>query len=290
MLPVFGQSPFVAETIESLLINMHSRDELIVVFDRAEPVMAQGVIDMMPVGFEFRLISSINPGLIAALNVGVGASERELVARIDADDVILEGRLAEQVRLFEKNPSLVALGSQTIRIDENGAVVGNSRLPLFSWQIAAELNLWNPLSHPTMMYRRQAIIDLGGYDEKALAAEDFELGRRLRSRGKLRNISRPGILYRLHPAQVTQTKTNESAATISKILASDGPSNLSVDKALEIVNLYLYKHRASALRSLWLFGKHQPLDAIVIVASKIVTSICLSLVEFGKRLKPSSRV
>lgn len=289
MLPVFGDSPFVVETLASLLLNIHSGEELIIVFDRADPVMAQVVVDMMPASFVFRLISSLSPGLVSALNVGVGASDRELIARIDADDVILDGRLVEQVRLFEKHPSLVALGSQSIHIDEKGIIVGRSRLPLYSWQIAAELELWNPLSHPTMMYRRRAIIDVGGYDEKALAAEDFELARRLRSLGKLRNISRPGILYRLHPAQVTQTKTSESAATISKILASDGPPTLSVDKALEIVNLYLSKHRASALGSLWLFGKHKPLNALVIVASKIVTSISLFLVKFGKRPKPISR-
>jgi glycosyltransferase involved in cell wall biosynthesis len=278
VLPVYGASPFVAETIAALLINMESNDEVIIVFDRAEPHTVQRVIDALPRDFGFRLISSLDPGLVSALNVGIHASTRELIARIDADDLMLEGRLIEQVRVFEQNSSLVALGTQAIHVDEKGTVLGRTRLPLYSWQIKAELSLWNPLSHPTMMYKRQALLEVGGYNEGALAAEDFELARRLRSRGKIRNLSRTGIHYRIHRDQVTRTHRSRAAETMSQIIASGDPPKLSSAIALHIVNLYLFpNNRASALVSLWLFAKHRPFDACVILASKIVTSFSLSL-------------
>jgi glycosyltransferase involved in cell wall biosynthesis len=280
VLPVFGASPFVVETIASLLVNMEPDEELIIVFDRTEPNTAKRILEMIPTNFRARIISSLKPGLVAALNVGVTASTSELVARMDADDVILKGRLAAQARQFEKDSGLVALGTQAIHIDENGSLLGRSRLPIYSWQIAAELSLWNPLSHPTMMYRRKAILDVGGYDESALAAEDFELARRLRSVGKIRNLPIAGILYRIHPNQVTRTKTSQAAETISRIIASVGPSNLSIAKAQKIVSLYLApKHWWSSVVSLFLFSKHKPLDAVLIVVSKIVTLATLSLMS-----------
>ena len=129
---------------------------------------------------------TVPAGLNQALRVATG----ELVARMDAHADYHPDYLAQLVRVLVADPEVVVAG---------GAMDTRGRGP-WGHSIAAVLRrrvglggarhriggAGGPVEHVfTGCYRRRAVLHVGGYDERLLANEDFELDTRLRHRGGL---------------------------------------------------------------------------------------------------------
>lgn len=146
-----------------------------------------------------RVISRSNRGVAATLNDLLDATDSELVARMDADDIVLPGRFARQLRRIEAGADAVFTTVVTW-----GA--GRPGLPRPS-AIGAEafglhLLLTNPVAHSTFLGRRAAVTEVGGY--RALPTEDYDLWLRMAMHGaRLHRMALPGLAYRVHPGQVT---------------------------------------------------------------------------------------
>jgi len=139
-----------------------------------------------------------NRGLTASLNELLGHCDTDLVARMDADDISLPRRLERQVEYLARHPKIQVVGSWARDIDETGQVLGVRRVPRTPEKIARMLPLVNPLIHPTVMFRRQTICDIGGYNEKYRYAQDYELWFRCVAHNlQLANIGEPLLLYRV---------------------------------------------------------------------------------------------
>jgi hypothetical protein len=60
------------------------------------------------------------------------------------------------------------------------------------------------MSHPSLLYKRSAVLSVGNYGLDRCIFEDLELELKLLKQfGKIYNISESLVLYRLHPDQVT---------------------------------------------------------------------------------------
>jgi hypothetical protein len=100
------------------------------------------------------------------------------------------------------------LGSQITIIDQNGRKRGRRRYPLTHEAILRALPRFNPLAHPSVMYRRGPVLDAGGYTYPV--NEDYELWSRLAWRG-VRFANHPESLleYRIHPSALKATRLRE---------------------------------------------------------------------------------
>lgn len=283
VLPVHDKSPFLATTLASLQSLSSVDQEIVIVFDRATSE-AQGLVLAFLGGVEnYAVMSSLKPGLPSALNLGVSGSHGKYIARIDADDMVLPNRFESQAAFLDANRSVVAIGTQVRYIDEGGVVQGESRYPLFAWQIHKELELWNPLAHPSMMYRRETLVLSGGYDERIEFAQDFELARRLRFYGRIRNLAEPGILYRRHPLQISEQKLSERNEVVSEIIRTQLGRVIRAKSAKTIVALYESRNtKIGALRALGLFALHRPLAGLQICLSVLYTRVHFAMVKILK--------
>ncbi len=122
---------------------------------------------------------NISEGLNRAMR---DATAAPLVARMDADDLSHPPRLARQAERMRNTPELVALGTWADRLDADGAVVETLRPPLEPARLRWRVLLENPLVHGSVMLRREAVLDAGGYDERLDRAQDYELWLRLAAR------------------------------------------------------------------------------------------------------------
>ena len=139
-----------------------------------------------------------NVGLAQALQCGLSACRHEVIARMDADDVSLPHRFAVQLPVIEAGVDLV--GSALVEFSDTGEQTDGGTLrvpPLLPGEIAEAARLRSPFNHPTVVYRRSAVLEAGGYRELPLL-EDYWLFTRMISAGaSVANIADPLVQYRV---------------------------------------------------------------------------------------------
>jgi GT2 family glycosyltransferase len=137
-----------------------------------------------------------NLGLGPALDAGLRASDHEIVARMDADDVSAPDRFEKQLPLVEAGADIVGSG-----LWEFGSsiedVVGRRTPPTDPDEIRRVVRFRDPFNHPTVVYRRSAVWAAGGYADMALM-EDYLLFTRMVAGGAVpANLAEPLVHYRV---------------------------------------------------------------------------------------------
>ena len=148
-----------------------------------------------------------NKGIGYTLNMGVNMCNNEIIIKMDSDDIMVPERIEKQLAFMKDNPNIKICGGQ-IRMfsDDNKDNTKNiSNHPTITWeQYKNKPSHWF-INHPTVCYRKSAILEAGNYDKDLKQmCEDFELElRMLKTHGVIHNF--PDILlhYRLHSNQVT---------------------------------------------------------------------------------------
>jgi len=147
-----------------------------------------------------------NSGICFSLNRAIALATSDLVARMDADDISHPDRLKKQFDFLETHPDVILVGTNIELIDENNEIIGQREYPQNHDEIVKALNDYSPFCHPSVMFRKEAIVKAGGYREQYRDAEDYDLWLRLKNQGKMANIQEYLLQYRIHPGQVTVTK------------------------------------------------------------------------------------
>jgi glycosyltransferase involved in cell wall biosynthesis len=142
-------------------------------------------------------------GISNALNKGIRAISTLYIARLDADDEMLSNRIVRQLAFLRQNPDHVLVGSQLQFMNKDGLCNSSSSYPIFSDDVSLALAYMNPLAHPSVMFRRDAVEKVGMYNSKFDGAEDLDLWIRLITVGKIANLNETLTKYRQHLGQVS---------------------------------------------------------------------------------------
>jgi glycosyltransferase involved in cell wall biosynthesis len=135
-----------------------------------------------------RLLQPGRIGLVAALNLGIAQARAALIARMDADDLMHAERLAAQQSYLEQHPEIALVATQVElfppeRIREGyREYVRWQNQCLTPQQIADNIYVESPLAHPSVMLRRAAVEQLGGYADGPFP-EDYQLWLRMHQAG-----------------------------------------------------------------------------------------------------------
>ncbi len=212
LLPTRAPAPWLAEALDGLNAQVGCTWRLIAVVhgDPGEltPLILARVPDavIVPMPSDARLQD--------LLNAGLDACTAPYVARQDHDDIPEPTRLAVQRNFLDEHPSVFAVGSAATIIDERGDEVGIRRLPVGA-EVLRLLRWKSALVHPSVMFRRAAVDEAGGYDPGATHAEDYELWLRLAALGDLDNLPEPLLRYRVHSQQVSRAKAVPHATRVA---------------------------------------------------------------------------
>jgi glycosyltransferase involved in cell wall biosynthesis len=202
LLPVYrgDRADYLARAFQSTVQEQLVRpSEVVVVQDgQIGPELASAlerVESTSPVPVR-RLRLKHNVGLAQALQCGLSACSHEVVARMDADDISLPQRFAVQLPLIEAGADLVGTGMR--EFGEATPTGGLLRIPPTDRaQIAAEARLRSPFNHPTVVYRRSAVLQAGGYRELPLLEDYWLFTRMIESGSVVANVPEPLVLYRV---------------------------------------------------------------------------------------------
>jgi glycosyltransferase involved in cell wall biosynthesis len=202
VLPVRDGAAFVADAVNSILVQTLRDFELLVIDDGSQDATPAILAKLAASDARLRVVTQPSLGLVAALNRGLSEARSRYVARMDADDLAAPGRLASQFARLEMHPDVAALGSACRVIDRNGKLLRYRRPPTDAAEIRRALWRGNCMTHPTVMLRREPAVAVGGYRGAFLHCEDYDLWLRLAEHHNLRNMPEPLLDYREHEGQL----------------------------------------------------------------------------------------
>ena len=199
------KAEYFRAAVKSVLRQQGVKFKLLVISDGVTDPELHSVISSLEDHDQVRILESkVHQGLGIVLNLAVREARTELIARADGDDVMPDGRLADQVRIMRQNPNLALLCGDMAVIREDGSTktLGSNPYlpskPLWTY--------WNgqwPIAHPTVMFRRYAVLKAGNYDPALPYAEDYDLWCKLEVAGfQISKVNRIWNHYRMHPGQV----------------------------------------------------------------------------------------
>jgi hypothetical protein len=170
-----------------------------------------------------------NEGVGPVLARGLEACLHELVVRADADDISLPERCATQVAWMANHPRVIVLGSAIDEFHGNPSHLQGRRIvPIGSEHIALQANSRNPMNHPSVIFRRQAILDLGSYRSKP-GFEDYDLWLRVlavHGRAAIANIPESLVYARVGNAHLARRHGLNYALAESRFFWSCGREGL----------------------------------------------------------------
>jgi glycosyltransferase involved in cell wall biosynthesis len=178
LMSVYDGERHLRESVESILDQTLTDFELLVV-DDASTDGSRAIVDSYGDPRVRVLTNEANVGLTRSLNRGLREAGGAYVARQDADDVSEPHRLERQRDLLDRRPGLALVASHYRRIDENGRHAGDRPVPTETRDIRWRLLFVNAFTHSSVTFRRDVVLELGGYDERFRYAQDFELWSRL---------------------------------------------------------------------------------------------------------------
>ena len=180
LLPVHNAAGTLKRAVDSMLGQGFGDFELLLVDNASTDDTPAITQSLAAADSRVRLLQESKQGISFALNHGLRHARGRYVARMDADDVSLPGRLQKQVDFMEQHPPVGLVG---------GLVEFHSDLPdaqgyaeyvrqLNTWQTPDELYRYrfveSPFAHPSVLFRRELIEQFGFYTE-AEEPEDYEL-------------------------------------------------------------------------------------------------------------------
>src|SRR5262249_31043112 len=119
-MPVYNARPYLAAAVESILAQTFHDFELLMLDDGSTDGSRAILERYAARDARLRLWSRRNTGYVIALNELLSRARGELLARMDADDVALPQRFAQQVAYLRSHPDVVCAGTAVHLIDAAG--------------------------------------------------------------------------------------------------------------------------------------------------------------------------
>lgn len=203
VLPVWNGERFLSAAIESILRQTFESFELLLIDDGSTDGTSRIAHDHAARDSRIRVFTRAHEGLVSALNFGVAESRGRYIARIDADDICFPMRFDRQVAWLDSDSRCVAVGSWIEVIDEESRHVGFRAFARHHDEIVSALLLeGNPMVHPSVMIRRDALRSVNGYADR-YPSEDLDLWLRLSRVGRLANLPEVLLRHRRHARSVS---------------------------------------------------------------------------------------
>lgn len=215
VIPVYNEEKYVRHSLESILSQSYSNLEIIVINDGSTDKTSSILNDLYENDSRLKLFNQKNQGLVYSLNKGLRKANGEFIARMDADDWSYPERIEEQVNFLQRNIDYVAIGTCAEVIDRNGEYIYLHQSPA-DWEEIKRRLPKIPFIHPSVMFRREEALEVGGYPNVPMG-EDLFFFNILAQKGKFKNLQKALIKYRMLPNSYSRT-SSQTKKLVYKLL------------------------------------------------------------------------
>lgn len=238
LMPIKGDCPYLAYAVQSVRLQSFGDWELVICKDLVDEASSGYLREIIELDSRIKLVETVGLPLPAALNRGLEVCKGDFIARFDADDIMLPGRLKSQVTFLRDNSDYVACGGQIVIIDEHHKLGLNA--PYFNLRnrtLKSKMDIKCPFPHPGAMIRTEALKKVGGYSPYFKFAEDYELWLRLSHLGKFTNLKKSVIAYRSYISQTSarfraETRMHMAVALVREF-NRDHPNERAIDSSID---------------------------------------------------------
>lgn len=221
MLPVYNCERYLGDAIESVISQTFTCFELIIINDGSTDRSADIIAAFNDK--RIRVLHQANQGLAATLNRGIALARGKYIARQDQDDLSNPDRISLQVAYMEDHPDCVLLGSWAQIMEVDRLVERFHRHPVDELMLRYQLLFNNPFVHSSVLLRRSALLEVGGYttDPERQPPEDYELWSRLSRIGSVANIGEVLLTYREIPGSMSRVEPSPFKRRLTMICAEN---------------------------------------------------------------------
>jgi len=219
LIPAYNAEAFIHEALDSVALQLHAPDQIIVIDDGSTDGTAAAVTRWsQSEGIQIDLIRQENKGLPAARNQGVKISKCDWIALLDADDIFQPTHLAEMARAIALRPEIVAAFGDGVHFGANiiesmpfarEKAIAAAGSPVSDGLYVLGDDLYRSLLPGSfimsccLVFNRDAALDIGVYDESIKYIEDRDFLLRLSKRGRFAFVDRVTAKARVHSSNIT---------------------------------------------------------------------------------------
>jgi GT2 family glycosyltransferase len=214
VIPTYNRRAMLSEAIASVMAQRGADFELIVVDDGSTDGTAEEIDRIAALAntenrerVVLRVVRTENRGVAAARNLGIALASAPLIAFLDSDDLWLPGKLERQLAFMRAHPNFTIAQTEEIWMRGGRRVNPGVRHRKRAGDIFLDSLRTCLISPSAVIIRTELLKKLGGFDERMVAAEDYDLWLRILAAGHEVGLdSEPSVMRRAgHLGQLSAT-------------------------------------------------------------------------------------
>lgn len=219
VVPTYNNACYIGDAINSILVQSHSVDEIIIVDDGSTD-NTEVIVDVIAKKNANKIIyiKQVNQGPSSARNRGIEAANGDWLAFLDADDIWTPDKIALQVEALEREPQLKLIAADMCEINQQGKLLVESvqakHQLLEKFQALAGKPVPNALNAlltknfiptGTVLVKRAIVITAGGFNTHIRFGEDLELWAKIAADHPITCLPEVMMSRRQHGNNATQS-------------------------------------------------------------------------------------
>lgn len=202
VIPAYNHANYIEESIHSVRSQGYPDVEIIVVND-GSPDGTGAILAPCVASHQIRYIEQPNRGAASARNRGLMEATGEFVIFLDDDDLSEDGSIRAQVDELSRLPGHVAVAGCSVTLTD-GVLGEPPDFPSADYGPADFIQNGRIISPGQVLFRREALLAVGGFDAEIRLADDWDLYIRISAVGPIRLERKVVLIYRVHSSGASQ--------------------------------------------------------------------------------------
>jgi CMP-N-acetylneuraminic acid synthetase len=228
----YNYGRFLKKAIESVLKQTINDWELIIINDGSTDHTGE-ILSQYSNNPKIRIIEQENKGLNVSNNIALRLANGAYIMRLDADDYLDENILIVLSNILDTHPDVGLVYPDYYEVDEEGKIIHQVRRK----KIGDEVEILDLPAHGACtLFRKEVLMQLGGYSEVFSCQDGYELWLRFIQKFEPYNVNIPLFYYRQHPKSITkkQKKLLETRMAIKRGFVEESHDN-KIPKVLGVI-------------------------------------------------------
>ncbi len=239
IVPLYNGEKTIRETVKSILNQSLQNFELIIINDGSQDASLEMVSNFQD--SRIKVFSYPNSGISTTRNRGISHATGEYISFIDADDLWTPNKLESQLKALQENPKAAVAYSWSDHINEFGQPLNRGSYMTVNGDVYPKILLIDFIANGSNpLIRREALMEVGGFDESLSTSADWDMWVRLAARYHFVAVPSPQILYRISGSSMSSNVDKQEAESLQVIekAFTQVPDSLAYLKPFSLANLY----------------------------------------------------
>jgi glycosyltransferase involved in cell wall biosynthesis len=220
VIPSYNDATFLPEAVDSVLRQeFHGTLKVLIIDDGSNPPTDTVYI---PTSDKVSIVRRLHGGVASARNHGIQITQSRYIAFLDADDIMLPGRLASHIEILDSRQDVGLVAGDITRRNVDGTEETwgifetykdkipsdnyNEEICIFTEEFSRRVLLEYPFNTSVMTVRRAVLQQTGiRFHAGQLCWEDWDLVARIAQVARIAYCRKPVTIYRRRPGSITTT-------------------------------------------------------------------------------------